>query len=65
VQRYVKAPILAANNKHKAISYTQLLLTVRQKTGKKLSVQTLRRIGKKQLGVTNKHTKKKTEKECK
>jgi hypothetical protein len=39
---------------------------VQQKTGTQISIQTLRRIGKQQVGVTMKHTKKRTsdESEC-
>lgn len=64
VQQYVRAPILAANRSRKAVSYTRLLPTVRQKTGKRLSIQTLRRYGKQELGVKKRRTKKRTEKEC-
>lgn len=65
VRQYVRVPILAANRKRKAVHYTQLLPSVRQKSGKNLTVRTLRRYGKEQLRVKNKRTKKRTEKECK
>jgi hypothetical protein len=64
VQQHVRAPILAANRSRMAVSYTRLLPTVRQKTGKRLSIQTLRRYGKQMLGVKKRRTKKRTEKEC-
>lgn len=65
VRRHVRDPILAANRSRKAVSYTRLLPTVRQKTGKSLSLRSLRRYGKRELGVKKRRTKKKTEKECK
>ena len=37
VSRHVRAPILAANRAHRAISYTDLLPEVQRKTGKQLS----------------------------
>jgi hypothetical protein len=66
VSRHVRAPILAANHKHSAVSYAQLLPEVQRKTGKALSVRTLRRYGKEELGARAKHTKKRTadESEC-
>jgi len=60
VSRHVRAPILAANRSHRAIRYTDLLPEVRRKTGKQLSIQTLRRYGKAELGARDKHTKKRT-----
>ena len=65
VSRHVRVPLLAANRAHRSVHYTQLLPTVRQKTGKQLSIQTLRRYGKEQLGAKEKHTKKRTAQECK
>lgn len=49
VSRHVRAPILAANRAHRSISYPQLLPAVRAKTGKLVSIQTLRRYGRKEL----------------
>jgi hypothetical protein len=60
VSRHVRAPILAANRAHRAVSYTKLLPEVRRKTGKSISVRTLRRIGEQQLGATMKLTRKRT-----
>jgi transposase len=65
VQQHVRAPILAANRAATAIHYTELLPTVRRRTGKKISIRTLRRYGRKDLGARNKSTKKRTEDECK
>jgi hypothetical protein len=66
VSQHVRAPLLAANRAHRAIHYTTLLPAVRQKTGKQLSIQSLRRIGREQLGAKHKRSKKRTsqESEC-
>ena len=66
INRHVRAPILAANRAHRAVSYTQLLPEVQRKTGKQLTLRTLQRTGKKELGIKQKHTKKRTadESEC-
>ena len=60
VSRHVRAPLLAANRAHRAIHYTTLLPAVKQKTGKQISIQSLRRIGKEQLGAKQKRCKKRT-----
>jgi hypothetical protein len=66
ISRHIRAPILAANRAHRAVSYTKLLPAVQQKTGKQISIQTLRRYGKEECGAKQKHTKKRTadESEC-
>jgi hypothetical protein len=64
VSRYVRAPILAANQSHRAVSYTQLLPSVRQKTRKSISLRTLQRTGKEQLQIHSKATRKRTRDEC-
>ena len=53
-------PILAANRKHRPISYTQLLPSVQAATGSQLSLRTLQRYGKEELQVKSKATKKRT-----
>jgi hypothetical protein len=60
VSQHVRAPILAANRAHRAIHYTTLLPSVREKTRKKVSLRSLQRLGKQELGVKRKHTKKRT-----
>ncbi len=60
VSRHVRAPILAANRAHRAIHYTELLPRVQAATGKELSIQTLRRYGKQELGAKQKRSKKRT-----
>jgi transposase len=63
VSRHVRAPILAANRAHRAMSYTTLLPEVQRKTGKKIALRTLQRTGKEQLGATFKHRIKRTREE--
>lgn len=63
VQQHVRAPILRANKAHKAVHYSALLPAVRQKTGKQISIQTLRRYGKEELGVKQRKGKKRTAEE--
>ena len=65
VSRHVRAPILAANRAHRAIHYSELLPTVRQKTGTEVSLRSLQRYGKEELGAKQKHTKKRTAAESK
>ena len=60
ISRHVRAPILAANRAHRAISYTKLLPDVKQKTGKAIALRTLQQYGKQELGARDKHTKKRT-----
>lgn len=66
LSRHVRAPILAANRAHRAISYTELLPCVRAATGSQLSLRSLQRYGKEELGVKQKRCKKRTadESEC-
>jgi hypothetical protein len=65
INRCIQAPILASNRSHTAVSYTQLLPEVQGKTGKHISLRTIQRIGKEQLRIKLKHTKKRTADECK
>jgi transposase-like protein len=60
VSRHVRAPILAANRAHKAVSYTMLLPSVQQKTRKKIALRTLRDFGEQQLGVNSMASRKRT-----
>jgi hypothetical protein len=66
VSRHIRTPILAANRAHRAIHYTELLPRVQAATGTQVSMRTLRRYGKEELGARQKHTKKRTaaESEC-
>ena len=60
VSRHVRAPILAANRAHRAISYPDLLPQVRRKTGKPIALRTLQQYGQEKLAARSKHTKKRT-----
>lgn len=60
VIRHVRVPILAANRAHRAVHYSELLPEVRQKTGSEVSLRSLQRHGKEELGARDKHTKKRT-----
>jgi transposase len=66
VSRYVRAPILAANRAHRAIHYSTLLPSVQAKSHTAVSLRSLRRYGQQELGVKQKHSKKRTadESEC-
>lgn len=56
VQQHVAKPILAANREHRAISYTQLLPQVRERTGTNIALRTLQDYGKREVRARWKHT---------
>jgi len=60
VSRYIRAPILAANRSHRAIHYPTIHKSLQCKTGKEVSLRTVRRYGKEQLRVKQKRTTKRT-----
>jgi transposase len=64
LSRHVRAPVLAANRAHRAVSYTKLLSEVKRKTRKAISLRTLQRAGKEILRIKNKTTIKRTQDEC-
>ena len=64
ISGHIRAPILAANRSHRAIHYTDLLKKIQEKTGKSISIRTIRRIGQQQLRIQQKHTQKRTRQEC-
>jgi len=61
--RHIRAPILAANRQHRAISYPQLTDDIRSKTHKKISLRTVQRVGSEQLQIKSQHTTKRTREE--
>ncbi len=61
----IRTPIRNENRSSQPIHYTDLLPSVIQKTGKKISVETIRRIGRDQLGEKQKRTNKRTAVESK
>jgi hypothetical protein len=63
VSRHVRAPILAANRSHTAVSSTKILPLVRQKTRKKIALRTLQQVGKEQLQAKSRTTRKRTKEE--
>lgn len=64
VSQHVREPLLAANRKHRAVHYPQLLPSVRAATGTELSLRTLQRYGREQLGARQRKGKKRTADEC-
>jgi hypothetical protein len=64
VTRHIAAPIRNANRAGRVVRYSRLLPQVRASTGKSLSVQTLRRYGRKELGARQTRGKERTEDEC-
>ncbi len=65
VRDTIQLPIRNKNRSSQPIHYTDLLPSVIQKTGEKISIQTLRRIGHDQLGARQKRTNKRTAVESK
>jgi transposase len=51
VQRHIATPLRHANRAHRAIHYTDLLPRVRAATGTEVSLRTVRRYGKEELGA--------------
>ena len=64
ISRHIRAPILAANRSNRAIHYPSIHQAVQRKTGKRVSIQTVRRYGKQEAGVKQKRTRKRTASEC-
>ena len=62
----MRAPILAANRAHRAVHYSDLLLRVREKTGKQIALRTLEKYGEEVLQAKLKISKKCTaaERKC-
>lgn len=63
VTRHVKPRILAANRRHEAVHYPDILPAVQAATGTDLSLRTLRRYGKEELGAKQRRGKKRTTEE--
>jgi transposase len=64
VRHNIQQPIRRSNRLAQQVKYTKIAEQVRQNTGKSVSVQTVRRIGKQQLGASRKRGKKRTAAEC-
>lgn len=65
VNNYIRTPIRNKNRSFTPIHYPELKATIVEKTEKSISLRTVQRIGKTQLGVKQKRTKKRTREECK
>jgi transposase len=65
VQHNIQQPIRRSNRLAQQVKYTKIAGLVRQNTGKSVSVQTVRRIGKQQLGASQRRGQKRTAAECK
>ncbi|MDR3390352.1 MAG: hypothetical protein P4L77_01340, partial [Sulfuriferula sp.] len=65
VSRHVRAPILAANRAHRAIHYTDVLPRIRAATGKQISLRSVQRYGKEELGARQRRGQKRTADESK
>jgi transposase len=65
VHQYITTPIKNNNRKAKPVQYRDVLHPLRQKTGKAVSLRTVRRYGKENAGINLRTATKKTEWECK
>ena len=65
VQQYITTPIREKNRKFKPVHYRDVLQPLREKTGKRVSLRTVRRYGKENGEINKKRTVKKTKWECK
>lgn len=63
VHRHIQPRVLAANRQHRAIHYTDMLKQVVDATHTKLSLRTLRRYGREELGIKQRKSKKRTHNE--
>jgi transposase len=60
VNNLIRTPIKNKNRSHTAVNYPQLLPSIQQKTGKGISLRSLQRYGKRDVGIRMQHTKKRT-----
>lgn len=60
VNQHIRVPILDANRAHAAVHYSDLLPSVRLATGRNMSLRTVQRYGKEELGARDKRTRKRT-----
>ena len=63
VQCDVAGPILRANRSHTSVHYSAVVTEVREKTGAEISLRTVQRYGKEELGVRQRRGKKRTAEE--
>jgi transposase len=60
VQQHITIPIRKKNRKFKPVHYTDILRPLQEKTGKKVSLRTVRRYGKENGGINSRNTIKRT-----
>jgi transposase len=65
VIQHITTPIQKKNRQSHPVHYTNLLRPLQEQTGKKISLRTIQRYGKKNARIKSKRTIKKTEWECK
>jgi len=65
VTQYIATPIKKKNRRTRPVHYTDILQPLQENTGKRVSLRTVQRYGKENVGITSKRTIKKTEWECK
>jgi transposase len=65
VKNYIQIPIRNKNRSHQPVHYTQLLPSVQKKTNTNVSLRSIQRYGKEELGAKQKRTKKRTADESK
>jgi transposase len=63
VQQHVRTPIHRANRAHRAVHYPAVAEAARQKTGKEVSLRTIQRYAKEELGAKQRRGKKRTAEE--
>jgi hypothetical protein len=63
VSRDIRAPLLAANRSHRAVHYTTLLDSARARSGTRVSIQTVRRMGQQALHAKQRRTVRRTSRE--
>jgi hypothetical protein len=64
INAYIRAPIMEQNRSHRAVHYPDLVDTVSENTGKKVSLRTIQRYGEKILRARDKTTRARTAQEC-
>jgi transposase len=65
VQQYITTPIKKKNHQSRPVHYTDILRPLCENTGKRVSLRTVQRYGKENVGINSKRTIKKTKWECK
>jgi transposase len=65
VRQHITTPIRKKNRQSHPVHYRDVLQPLRQNTGKRVSLRTVQRYGKENVGINSKRTIKKTKWECK